>query len=118
MAARHRVSPAKAAAAYDSSIAKMHARHARERRNAALAQGAPREKSSQPAATSAYIGVGWVARDDKWRARIRDVDGVTRTLGTYADEVDAALAYDRFAYIRWGDEAKLNFGVPTAGSDE
>jgi hypothetical protein len=57
---------------------------------------------------SAYKGVTWDSRAQKWRARIT-VAGKLRCLGRFADEGDAAKAYDAAALAAWGEYAYLNF---------
>ncbi len=57
---------------------------------------------------SKYRGVIWEKKSQKWRARIK-LNGKTNYLGTYVDERDAALAYDRKAIVLLGDDAVLNF---------
>lgn len=53
---------------------------------------------------SRYKGVTWVGARSMWRARIaRD------HLGYYADETDAAKAYDAAARVRFGSFATVNF---------
>lgn len=54
---------------------------------------------------SRYKGVGWFKTD--WRAQIR-IDGNLLYLGTFAAEVEAALAYDEAARKFFGDFAATN----------
>jgi hypothetical protein len=58
-------------------------------------------------------GVSWYSRDEQWRATISIVscDGKSkvRSLGSFVNEVDAALAYDQEARKHYKDKAKLNF---------
>ena len=61
-----------------------------------------RRKSS-----SQYRGVSWRHRDKKWYVRIR-VEGKRYHIGTYPDEMQAALAYNRKAIELLGDKAILN----------
>ena len=58
--------------------------------------------------SSAYKGVSWMGRLNKWRAYISPRSG-QRHLGTFTSEVDAARAYDRAALALWGDFAHTNF---------
>lgn len=44
--------------------------------------------------TSQYRGVSWDVPRQKWRARIRLPNGSVSFLGRFAEEADAALAYD------------------------
>jgi hypothetical protein len=58
-------------------------------------------------------GVSWNRRDEKWIATIDgdadDGKSKSRYLGSFEDEVDAALAYDQAALKRHKDKAQLNF---------
>ncbi len=56
---------------------------------------------------SGYRGVTWY-RNKHWNAQIGS-NGKTIYLGRYEDPIEAALAYDRAASERWGDDAILNF---------
>ena len=58
--------------------------------------------------TSRYKGVCWSKRERKWRAVIKFA-GVQRHLGYFADEEDAARAYDAAARKYHGEFACLNF---------
>lgn len=58
--------------------------------------------------SSRFKGVSWHKRANKWVAIIRQ-DGVTHHLGTFANEEDAARAYDAEALARFGDFARPNF---------
>lgn len=60
------------------------------------------------AASSKYKGVSWLSDRKLWYACIR-LDGKTKSLGRYARETDAAIAYDKAAYTAWGEFAFLNF---------
>lgn len=64
--------------------------------------------------SSRFKGVCWDSWTDKWRATIV-VDGVTKRLGRYGDEVAAAQAYDEAAREFFGEHARLNFpdGIDT-----
>jgi hypothetical protein len=58
-------------------------------------------------------GVSWDSRRKRWTAHVR-VDGgdgkrKTRCLGSFVDEVDAAMAYDQAAREHHGNKARLNF---------
>ncbi len=57
-------------------------------------------------ARSQYKGLYWT--DGVWRVRIL-ADGRRYSLGRFADEVEAALAYDRAARELFGEFAGLNF---------
>ena len=58
--------------------------------------------------TSKFKGVCWRDRPSPWRATIT-VDGRQRGLGSFADEEQAARAYDAAALDLFGDRARLNF---------
>jgi hypothetical protein len=60
---------------------------------------------------SAFKGVSWNKRDLRWTAHIR-TSGRMRHLGYFANEVEAALAYDAAARLHFGEFAALNFPVP------
>lgn len=58
--------------------------------------------------TSQYLGVCWDSRAQKWRADIKK--NRQRTwLGYFADEIEAAKAYDAKAREIHGDFARCNF---------
>lgn len=59
--------------------------------------------------TSSFKGV--CLSGNRWRSRIR-VEGRLIHLGYFADEIDAALAYDSAARIQFGEFARLNFPFP------
>lgn len=58
--------------------------------------------------SSKYKGVCWAKRDRTWRAYI-NVEGKRKNLGSFPDEVAAALAYDAAAKVTYGTYANLNF---------
>lgn len=57
--------------------------------------------------TSKYKGVSFRADTGIWRAYLTK-DGKRRYLGTFADEIDAALAYNSAAKEEYGEYARLN----------
>ncbi|UCC99622.1 MAG: hypothetical protein JSW66_06995, partial [Phycisphaerales bacterium] len=57
---------------------------------------------------TAYTGISWKKDVKKWRVRLT-VNGQRQTFGYYADEVEAARAYDRLAKKYRGEFAVLNF---------
>lgn len=61
--------------------------------------------------TSKYKGVGFMKREQKWRA---ECDG--KRLGTFDNEEDAARAYDVEAYNRFGEWAYQNFPASKEGA--
>jgi hypothetical protein len=60
--------------------------------------------------TSRFRGVYRSSRTGRWASKIM-VNRKTFHLGSFDDEIDAALAYDRAAERLLGDRAKLNFEV-------
>jgi len=58
--------------------------------------------------TSKYKGVGWFVRDSNWRVRIKVGDKQIH-IGYFADEVEAAKAYDKMARQHFGAFARTNF---------
>lgn len=57
--------------------------------------------------SSLHKGVSWDRTRQKWAAYIH-VDGKTKGLGRFAEEADAALAYNAAAIEAWGEFARLN----------
>jgi len=64
---------------------------------------------------SKYRGVGKDKSGTKWHARIRTGSGKRISLGTFTDEIQAALAYDRAALKYYGTTAAINFPVGGMG---
>ena len=58
--------------------------------------------------TSQFKGVYWEKWTKKWRACIK-VDGKTRRLGRFTDQIAAAVAYDEAAKLWLDEHARLNF---------
>ena len=58
--------------------------------------------------TSRFKGVDFVKPTGKWRARI-SVNGKRLFLGSFTDELDAAMTYDEAAKKYFGEYACLNF---------
>jgi hypothetical protein len=58
--------------------------------------------------TSQFKGVYWESFTKKWRAKI-EVDGKTKMLGRFGDQMAAAVAYDEAATQYFGEHARLNF---------
>ena len=56
--------------------------------------------------TSQYKGVSWNGK--KWFAQIK-INGITKYIGLYDNEIDAAKAYDLEAEKLFGEFAQLNF---------
>ena len=67
-----------------------------------------RNKTSAKGSSSKYLGVCWDKSRNKWKASIR-VNGKIYNLGRFAVEEDAARAYDKEAFKRFGIYANLNF---------
>lgn len=57
--------------------------------------------------TSKYKGVHWSTRCNKWHARIQ-IDGHSKHLGTFSDELTAAKAYDNAASLFFGNYSRTN----------
>ncbi len=58
--------------------------------------------------SSRYKGVGWHKSDKCWQSRIK-INGKTKYIGNYTDEIEAAKAYDKKAIELFGEFAHLNF---------
>jgi hypothetical protein len=72
--------------------------------------------------SSQYKGVCWHKRYGKFQAEIK-LNGKSKFLGMFAEELDAALAYDAAAREHYGDFAFCNFapkkpcvGIPLAST--
>lgn len=63
---------------------------------------------SVPGSSSCFKGVCWNQGRGKWQADIK-VNGKSRYLGIFIDEVQAARAYDEAAREAYGAFARLNF---------
>jgi hypothetical protein len=57
--------------------------------------------------SSRYKGVSWNVKNQKWYAQIT-FESRRHHLGTFADERDAAIAYNSAATLLFGDFARLN----------
>jgi hypothetical protein len=57
--------------------------------------------------SSDFKGVSLIRSTGNWRAAVAG-----KYVGSFADEIDAALAYDRAARLRFGEFAALNFPEP------
>jgi DNA-binding XRE family transcriptional regulator len=77
-------------------------------RPATTAQNIVNARRKPSNATSRYAGVSRVSSGRKWNARIT-CERTILSLGYYADEEEAALAYDKAARELYGDYARLNF---------
>jgi hypothetical protein len=58
--------------------------------------------------TSRFKGVYWETQTKRWRACI-GLDGKSKRLGRFGDEIAAAEAYDEAARKWFGEHARLNF---------
>jgi hypothetical protein len=84
-----------------------------------LATSAENNRNRWPVSgASQYRGVSWHKKSSKWRAQGRipnlRVGGTGRRagLGYFDDEIEAALAYDRFVIEHYGEFARPNFPQP------
>ncbi|KAG1659226.1 hypothetical protein FOA52_008995 [Chlamydomonas sp. UWO 241] len=60
--------------------------------------------------SSQFVGVSWNRASSTWEARLRSARTKKKThIGTYAEEHDAARAYDHAAVVENGPLAKRNF---------
>lgn len=57
--------------------------------------------------SSKYLGVCWRKHLGKWDAQI-EIGGVSKYLGSFTNENDAAIAYNKAALAAWGEFASLN----------
>jgi hypothetical protein len=78
--------------------------------NLRLASQVQNSRNAQPHrhARSPYKGVSWQPTHRKWRAMIC-INGTLKHLGYFANEVDAAHAYDNAARSMFGEFARTNF---------
>ena len=58
--------------------------------------------------TSKYKGVSWDRSKSKWVARI-GVNGKSLQIGRFMTETEAAIAYDKAAFLYFKEFANLNF---------
>ncbi len=82
-----------------------------DNRRVNLREATPSQQGANQSArtgTSQYKGVHWSRAARAWIAKIT-VNRKQRHLGCYADEAEAARAYDAAARAAWGDYARLNF---------
>jgi hypothetical protein len=68
--------------------------------------GGPITIIDRPQKTSRFVGVYWQKSDKRWMARIK-INGVTRFIGNFTDEIRAARAYNN-AIIRHNLNRPLN----------
>lgn len=67
-----------------------------------------RNSGSRAGSSSQYVGVWWCKKYGTWRVGIT-VGRVSKHIGYFASEVDAARAYDDAARREHGEFARLNF---------
>lgn len=67
-----------------------------------------RNQQARAGCTSKYKGVCWHKKHKKWQARIT-CNGNHMHLGSFDNQIDAAVAYDRRAIEVFGEFAWLNF---------
>lgn len=72
-----------------------------------LGKFAPTVRKCKTGTTSRFKGVHFVPKYKNWRAAIQP-NYQTIHLGTFTDEVEAAMAYDHAAVMLWGDRAMTN----------
>lgn len=66
-----------------------------------------RRNTGKSRGSSRYIGVYYHKKRSKWCASIQH-EGKNQHLGYFANEIDAAKAYNAFATLHYGEFAKLN----------
>lgn len=71
-------------------------------------QNSRNQKKKTGKITSQYKGVSLFKRDNKWQSKAT-VNYKTIHLGYFEQEVDAAIAYDAFVKVEFGEFAKPNF---------
>lgn len=67
-----------------------------------------RNKRVKKGGSSKYRGVYWNKKGKIWQAGIK-MDGKSIYIGNFADEIEAAKAYDKAAKFYHGEFASLNF---------
>ena len=70
-----------------------------EERGSGGAQARPTAGAKSGGRSSKYRGVGWHKTNKKWQVKIW-VDGKTKSLGSFANEIAAARAYDAFVIAK------------------
>jgi len=65
-------------------------------------------RSKSAGMTSKFKGVSWDKRENKWKVEVK-ANKKRFNIGRFADELQAARAYDAFARQQHGEFAQLNF---------
>lgn len=65
------------------------------------------KKNCSPRGVSKYVGVSWINEIKKWRVSIR-INGKKTHVGSYANELEAAKAYNDAASFFYGEYASIN----------
>lgn len=78
-----------------------------QRSNLRPATNSENQKNKNPRGTSKYLGVSWHKIGCKWRCNIV-INGESKHLGLFTDEIQAALKYNEYARIHHGNFARLN----------
>lgn len=76
-------------------------------REATVSQNLANRRSMREGGRS-YKGVSWDKRRNRWYARVQ-VNAVSKHIGYFHNETEAAKAYDREAILAYGEYAFLNF---------
>lgn len=77
------------------------------RANLRVATRAQNLANSGPRGVSGIKGVTWDKQTNRWKAQIT-IGGKPMNLGRYAEQIDAARAYNTAAVEAWGEFAYLN----------
>ena len=69
---------------------------------------AQKGRSRRTMRSSRYIGVGWRNDSNRWRAVVKISPTRAISVGCFATEEEAAIAYNKSAKALLGDKARLN----------
>lgn len=87
-------------------------------RVASHSQNSRNRTKSKSKTTSKYLGVYWDKVNSVWKSQLR-IKGMRINGGQYHNEEEAALAYNKYAKIYYGEFANLNIvKEPTKGHSE